>query len=87
MGKSIINGEEVLILYINKDFTTRKLVNFLNVKYGQKKDGSKFTLGDIQQYLMRGYLPRAYGHHPIERIYNEETGLKFIRVYTDRTVR
>lgn len=87
MGKSIINGEKVLILYVNKDFTTRKLVDFLNTKYGLKKEGSKFTLGDIQQYLRRGHLPKAYGYHPIERIYSQETGLKFIRVYTNKKLK
>lgn len=69
------------------DFTTSKLVDYLNDKYESKKTGEPFTLGDIQQYLRRGYLPKNYGHHPIQRIEDDNTGLKFIRVDFSKTIK
>lgn len=69
------------------DFTTSALVDYLNEKYEKKKTGKPFTLGDIQQYLRRGFLPKNYGYHPIERVQNKKIGLKLIRVNFDKTVK
>jgi hypothetical protein len=74
-----------LILIPGKDFTTSRLAEFLNEKYGGKRTGTDFLIGDIQQYLRRGYLPKSYGHHPIEFIGNEEIGIKIIRVHFNKT--
>ena len=75
------------ILNENNDFTVSKLVEFLNDKFKSKKTGSPFTTGDIHQYLRRGFLPKKYGHHPIESIENEDIGVKLVRVYFKKTVK
>lgn len=87
METEIIKTTNALILYPETDFTTVRLVDFLNDKYQFKKTGEKFTLNDIQQYLIRGFLPKRYGHHPIARIENEEIGVKLVRVYFDKTIK
>lgn len=69
------------------DFTTSALVEYLNKKFTSKKTGEPFNLGDIQQYLRRGFLPKKYGHHPIERIENPSIGIKLIRVNFDKKVK
>ena len=79
--------EEKFVIDDEKDYTTTALVDYLNDKYEHKKTGKKFTLGDIQQYLKRGFLPKPYGHHPIERIEIKKVGLKLIRVHFDKTVK
>jgi len=76
-----------IILNEDSDFTTSALVEFLNNKYGGKKTGKPFTLGDIQQYLRRGHLPKPYGHHPISRINSDKVGIKLIRVNFSKTVK
>lgn len=81
--KSNISG--FVILNSITDFTTSRLVDFLNQRYSVKKTGEPFTTGDIQQYLRRGFLPKKYGDHPISFIENEEIGIKLIRVYFNRT--
>jgi len=75
-----MNEKHPFMLYPGMDYTTSALVDFLNEKYELKKTGKPFLLGDIQQYLRRGYLPKAYGHHPISVLENEEIGIKIIRV-------
>ena len=82
-----LKDTNILILYPDMDFTSSKLVEFLNTKYGHKKTEKPFTLGDVQQYIRRGFLPRNYGFHPIERVESNEIGIKLIRVHLDRTVR
>lgn len=63
-----------------KDFTTVGLANYLNEKHGGKKTGKKFTIGDLQQYSIRGRLPAEYGGHPIEVFENKEIGIKILTV-------
>lgn len=79
--------EKKLVINEETDFTTTALVDHLNKTYSHKKSGSPFTLGDIQQYLRRGFLPKKYGHHPIERVENEKVGIKLIRVDFTKTVK
>lgn len=73
------------VLNTETDFTASALVNFLTEKYGTKKGGTEFTFQDIQQYMRRGYLPKAYGHHPLKWITSEDIGLKIIRVDISKT--
>lgn len=68
------------LLHPGQDFTTSALVDFLNEKYGGKKTGKPFTIGDIQQYIRRGFLPKSYGNCEIEVVENEQIGVKVIRV-------
>jgi len=46
--------------------TAAILVKVLNHKYGHKKGGEVFKFQDIQQYYLRGSLPKAYGGHKIK---------------------
>lgn len=62
------------------DFTAPKLVDHLNTTYGSKKTGKSFTVGDIQQYLRRGFLPKSYGGQLLQIVENEQIGLKVIRL-------
>lgn len=80
-------GKQELVLSKKNDFTTRALVNYLNEKHGSKVSDKSFTTGDIQQYLRRGYLPKKYGHHPIEKIEDKDTGIKIIRVDFSKTAK
>lgn len=77
MAKFIINTDT--------DFTASALVDFLKEKYGSKKGGTEFTFQDIQQYMRRGYLPKAYGYHPLKRVENDQVGIKLIRVDFQKT--
>jgi hypothetical protein len=81
------NKRDELKLDKQKDFTTSALVDYLNKEYGSKKTGEKFKLGDVQQYLRRGFLPKNYGNHPISRIEDTDIGIKLIRVELDKTVK
>jgi len=72
-----------LTLYPGVDFTSAKLIEFLNKKYTHKKTGQPFTTGDIQQYLKRKHLPKPYGGHPINIVECPEIGVKVIRVFFD----
>jgi hypothetical protein len=65
------------------DFTTAALVDHLNKEFGSKETGELFTLGDVQQYLRRGFLPKKYGNNTLERIENAQVGLKLIRLRPD----
>lgn len=85
MSNSETNLDISFILNTVTDFSSSKLVDFLNEKYSSKKSGELFTTGDIQQYLRRGFLPRPYGHHPIEIVENNDIGIRAIRVFFDRT--
>ena len=82
-----LQDKKILILYPNRDFTTSALVKFLNQKHGVKKGGNPFTLGDVQQYLRRGFLPKPYGHHPIKYIKDDKIGIRLIRVRFDKKVK
>lgn len=72
--------EKRIELIEGKDFTLSALVKRLNKKYKQKKSGKKFELGDIQQYVRRGFLPKAYGNENIEVIENDKIGIKVLRL-------
>jgi hypothetical protein len=77
---------KIIILKPGKDFTTIGLASFLNKKFGGKKTGKKFTIGDLQQYAMRGRLPEDYGGHPIEVSENGQIGIKILKVDFTRSV-
>lgn len=74
------------VLNTETDFTSSALVDYLKKKYKKKKGGTEFTFQDVQQYMRRGYLPKAYGHHPLEWVECKEVGVKVIRVNFDKTV-
>lgn len=76
---------EIVELNEKTDFTTSKLAEYLNDKYGSKKSGQPFKVGDIQQYLRRGFLPKAYGHHPISLFGSDSIGVSVVRVDFDST--
>lgn len=80
MGQDDKNQEVSMELTPGKDFTTTGLKNYLNEKYGGKKTGRDFTIGDLQQYIIKGRLPKEYGGHPISVRENEEISLKIISV-------
>jgi hypothetical protein len=80
MDNTTSTSKHPFMLYPGMDFTTSALADYLNEKYKTKKTGQKFLIGDIQQYLRRGYLPRPYGHHPISIVENEQIGIKIVRV-------
>lgn len=65
-----------------KDFTYTSLAAYLNEIHSAKKSGIAFNPQDIQQYLVRGNLPKYLGGQKIARIDNA-SGLKIIRIYGD----
>jgi len=69
-----------VVLTQGKDFTTTGLKDFLNNKYGSKKTGKSFTIGDLQQYALAGRFPEQYGGHPISTFENKEIGIKILTV-------
>ncbi len=71
---------EVITIRKDIDFTYARLEKYLNFKYGRKKSGKSFTLQDIQQYALRGHLPKNYGGHKIERIEYYDFGLIILRI-------
>jgi len=56
------------------------LARFLNEKVGTKKSGRSFTPQDVQQYCLRGHLPKYLGGAILKVHHNELTGMKFIQV-------
>ena len=68
------------VLDTDKDFTPGALVDHLNNTLGTKKGGKKFTFSDVQQYIRRGFLPKAYGGNPLSWRESEEIGVRVIRV-------
>lgn len=80
-------SDKKLILTAYQDFSTSKLVSYLNDKHEGKRTGTPFTMNDIQQYIRRGKLPVRIGNHPIEVIENEEIGVKVIRVHFNKTAK
>jgi len=81
-----MENKKIVILKAGKDFTTIGLSSYLNGKFGGKKTGKKFTIGDLQQYAMRGRLPQEYGGHPIEVSENDQIGIKILSVDFTRSV-
>ena len=54
--------------YIVKQKTLTSLVAWLNESEDfNKLPGTKFTTGDLQNYIKRGYLPEYMGTYEIER--------------------
>tara|TARA_R110000772_G_C13310332_1_gene440668 strand:- start:65150 stop:65401 length:252 start_codon:yes stop_codon:yes gene_type:complete len=47
------------------EMTAAILVKVLNHKYTNKKGGEIFKFQDIQQYYLRGSIPKAYGGHKV----------------------
>ncbi len=76
--------QTMMLLKAGKDFTTKGLKKFLNDTHGGKKTGKEFTIGDIQQYVIKGALPKEYGGHPLEVRENDEIYLKVISVDFDK---
>lgn len=46
---------------MNELYTLTTLADYLNNTYGSKRTGKKFTQGDVQSYIRRGYLPKYLG--------------------------
>ena len=63
------------------DFTTTALIKYLADKYGTKKSGKPFRIGDLQGIMRRGNLPKNYGGYKVEYITNEAIGFKLVRVH------
>lgn len=75
---------EVIELKEGRDYTMSALVKALNKEYGSKRSGKEFTLGDIQQYVRRGFIPRLYGGQDIEVVENEKVGVKVLRLISKK---
>ncbi len=58
------------------EYTISSLKDFLVKKFGKKTTGKEFTIGDIHQYLIRGYLPHKYGGNTIT--VKTQNGIKII---------
>lgn len=64
-----------------KEFLTEKqsmksLVTWMNENY-VKQTGKQFTVGDIQFYIKRGYIPEYLGKNTIER----DSSIKEAKLY------
>ncbi len=75
-----MDKENTLVLIPGKDFTTVGLAAHLNNLHGGKKTGKPFTIGDLQQYSLRGRLPSEYGGHPIVVVTDDQIGIKILSV-------
>lgn len=63
------------------DFTPAALRDYLNNRFKNKATGKKFTMQDIQQYVLRGIIPPSYGGgFKVEVIESDEIGIKILRV-------
>jgi len=69
-----------LVINQKTDFTPMALVRWLNKTYKTKKSGTVFTMQDVQQYEIRGYLPKQYGGHNIETLVDADVGIKVLRI-------
>lgn len=69
-----------ILLKEGKDFTYTRLADYLNEIHKTKKSGKIFFPQDIQQYLVRGNLPKYLGGQKISRVKNS-SGLKIIRIH------
>jgi len=66
--------------YLVKGKTMTGLMKWLNGEENKelkKKNGTAFTIGDVQGYVKRGYLPIEMGNNEIEK---DET-FKDIKIY------
>lgn len=52
--------------FLVKGRTLTGLVNWLNEGMYVKQTGGKFTVGDVQSYIKRGYIPEYLGKNRIE---------------------
>ncbi len=69
-----------VVLNRDTDFTPSTLVKWLNEEFENKTSGNEFTIRDIQQYTIRGSLPKAYGGHSISVIEEDAIGIKVLRL-------
>jgi hypothetical protein len=69
-----------IVLNKESDFTPSALVRWLNENYQAKSSGNQFTIRDVQQYTMRGSIPRQYGGKLIEVIEEDAIGIKILRL-------
>lgn len=69
-----------VVLNRDTDFTPSALVRWLNDEFESKTSGREFTIRDVQQYTMRGFLPKQYGGNVIEVIEEDEIGIKVLRI-------
>jgi len=69
-----------VVLNRDTDFTPSTLVRWLNSEYKHKSSGREFTIRDVQQYTMRGFLPKHYGGHTIQIIEEDSIGIKVLRI-------
>lgn len=60
------------------EYTTKGFLQYLKRKFKKKPNGVPFTLNDVHQYCLRGYLPYRYGGHHLE-VQNIE-GIKIIKL-------
>lgn len=63
--------------------TAAMLVDILNHKHGGKSNDKPFKFNDIQQYYLRGSIPKKYGGHKIE-LKTDDLGNKTLIVYKDK---
>lgn len=71
---------ETVKLTEKRDFTMTALMNYLNKEYGGKRSGAEFNVRDIQQYTIKGRVPKAYGGKKIKVIENKIIGIKILRL-------
>lgn len=75
--------KQKVVLYQDTDFTPGALVKWLNEKFETKASGNEFSFRDVQQYTMRGFLPKQYGGYAIEVIEDSAIGIKILRLKID----
>lgn len=77
---SKIEEKKRIVLRVGEDFTPSALVRHLNDCFESKGSGKTFTIRDVQQYTLRGFLPKAYGGNSIEIIRQDKIGIKVLRL-------
>ena len=53
---------------IVKNMTLTTLTEWLNEVFMEKKNGTPFTIPDVQQYIISGKIPNYLGWFEIERV-------------------
>ena len=76
------NIKKKIVLHKDSDFTPSTLVRWLNETQHVKGSGKEFTIRDVQQYTLRGSIPRQYGGQSIEIIEEDSIGIKILRLKT-----
>jgi len=81
-NKAMANTQEKkrIVLRVGEDFTPSALVRHLNECFQSKSSGKEFSIRDVQQYTLRGFLPKAYGGNNIEVIQQDKIGIKLLRL-------